>query len=225
MSVFDQNAPETGGEEAPPQMTELDMLKARAKLMGITHSPNIGVDALKAKIQAKVDGVTEEGEKEPEVIAQVSPELTQTASPPLSQAQATAAPQVVLTPAQLLDQKRKAMLAENMKLIRCRITNMDPKKKDLPGELFAVGNDVMGVVRKFIPYGEVTDNGYHIPYILYKALIKRKFLDIKVTKNSKGQENVVQRWVKEFSIDILPPLTQGEIAKLAASQAAAGGVE
>lgn len=185
---------------------ELDMLKARAKLMGISFSPNLkDPEILKEKIAAKLADDGSNDQKGP-----VSPELTKV----------DIESDKPLTP----DEIRRKMLLENQKLIRVRITCMDPKKKDLPGELLAVGNDVMGVTRKFIPYGEVTDNGYHIPYILYKALVKRKFLDIKVTKNSKGQEQVVQRWVKEFAIDVLPPLTTAELAKLAANQAAAGGV-
>ncbi|QIG70540.1 hypothetical protein PP744_gp077 [Rhizobium phage RHph_N38] len=204
MTVLDPDKALDGGETTS-EVNELDILKTRAKLMGISFSPNLkDPEVLKEKIAAKLaddSGADQKG--------MVSPELTS---------------EVDKTKPKTVDEIRKEMLAENMKLVRVRITCMDPKKKDLPGEIFAVGNDIMGVVRKFIPYGEVTDNGYHIPYIIYKALIKRKFLDIKVTKNSKGQEQVVQRWVKEFAIDILPPLTTGEIAKLAANQAAAGGV-
>lgn len=204
----ENNSSETQVDETgAPIVTELDMLKARAKLMGISFSPNLkDPEVLKAKIAAKVN------EEEPKegVASTVSPELTNTTP---------------VTKAMTADEKRRAMRDENLKLIRLRITNMDPKKKDLPGEIFAVGNDVMGVVRKFIPYGEQTDNGYHVPYILYKAMLKRRFLDIKVTKNSKGQEQVIQRWVKEFALDVLPPLTPAEIAKLAANQAAAGGVD
>jgi hypothetical protein len=206
-----ENATGEEGKEAPEsvvtEVNELDMLKARAKLMGITFSPNLkDPQVLKDKIAAKLAGEEEEETKSP-----VSPELT-------SNVKASDKPKTI-------DEIRKEMLAENMKLIRVRITNMDPKKKSLHGEILAVGNDVMGVVRKFVPFGEVTDGGYHIPYILYKALVKRKFLDVKVTKNSKGQEIVQQRWVKEFSIDVLPPLTTGELAKLAANQAAAGGID
>lgn len=204
----ENNSSETQVDETgAPIVTELDMLKARAKLMGISFSPNLkDPEVLKAKIAAKVN----EEEPKEEVASTVSPELTNTTP---------------VTKAMTADEKRRAMRDENLKLIRLRITNMDPKKKDLPGEIFAVGNDVMGVVRKFIPYGEQTDNGYHVPYILYKAMLKRRFLDIKVTKNSKGQEQVIQRWVKEFALDVLPPLTPAEIAKLAANQAAAGGVD
>ncbi|QIG67782.1 hypothetical protein PP747_gp081 [Rhizobium phage RHph_Y38] len=197
---------EAQGTSETPEVNELDMLKSRAKLMGIPFSPNVkDPQVLKDKIAAKLAGEEEETQKGP-----VSPELT-------SEITVSDKPKTI-------DEIRKEMLAENMKLLRVRITNMDPKKRNLPGEILSVGNDVMGVVRKFIPYGEVTDGGYHIPYILYKALIKRKFLDIKVSKNSKGQEQVTQRWVKEFAIDILPPLTTGEMAKLAAAQAAMGGV-
>ena len=47
------------------------------------------------------------------------------------------------------------------------------------------------------------------------------------TRNDRAAGNQIvidQRWVPEFSIEVLPRLTQDELDKLAASQAAAGGV-
>ena len=113
-----------------------------------------------------------------------------------------------------------------MILIRCRIANLNPSKRDLRGEIFTVANKYVGTVRKFIPYGEATDNGYHIPHIIYEQLKTRKFLQVN-TRNDRSAGNQIvvdQRWVPEFSIEVLPQLTQEELDKLAASQAAAGGV-
>lgn len=112
---------------------------------------------------------------------------------------------------------------EQMKLVRCRIQNLDPKKADLPGEYITVANRFVGNVKKFIPYGEVTDDGWHIPYIIYKALERRRFLLIRTVKNKTTKQIEVKKsWAKEFSIEILPPLTPAEIKQLAVSQAASG---
>ena len=117
---------------------------------------------------------------------------------------------------------RKQIRDENLKLIRLRITNLDPKKKDLPGEIFTVANSFLGTVRKYVPFGEQTDNGYHVPYCIYKMMRNRKFLSIKVKKLN-GREHIEQQWVREFALDVLPPLTATEIAQLATAQQAAAG--
>ena len=176
---------------------ELAALKARAKTMGLKVSPKIGLERLKAKIEAKLNPSTEED---------VDPGEE--------------------TEVQRKARIRKKQIAEQMALVRCRIANLNPSKRDLRGEIFTVANKYVGTVRKFIPYGEATDNGYHIPQILYEQLKARKFLQVN-TRNDRSAGNQIvvdQRWVPEFSIEVLPSLTQEELDKLAASQAAAGGV-
>lgn len=197
-------------EEQAQQPSELDMLKSRAKLMGITFSNNIGLDALKAKIEEH---------------KQASEAKTQT--------QATAQTNEQQPEGQSENQKKKAktfslrahLQKEKMKLVRLRITNLDPKKKDLPGEILTTGNEYLGTVRKFVPFGEATDNGYHVPYCLYEMMRDRKFLSIKTRKGPKGQTIVEQQMVREFALEILPPLTEAELARLSAAQLSAGGVK
>ena len=175
---------------------ELAALKARAKTMGITFSPKIGLEKLRAKVEAKLNPPVEEVDPGEETEVQRKARI------------------------------RKKQLAEQMALVRCRIANLNPSKRDLRGEIFTIANKYIGTVRKFIPYGEATDNGYHIPKILYEELKSKKFLQVN-TRNDRGAGNQIvidQRWVPEFSIEVLPQLTQEELDKLAASQAAAGGV-
>ena len=192
----------------------------------IKFSNNIGLDALRAKVQAKMDGATdaeaqaeadaesdgEDGENDVEETSQPSPAVasvsTKTAEKPK-------------TPMTL----RQEMIQEQMKLVRVRITNLDPKKKDLPGEIFTVANRYIGTVRKYIPYGEVTDNGYHIPLCIYTQLEERKFLNIKTRKGKNGTPIIESQYVREFALEVLPQLTPDELATLAASQAAARGTE
>ncbi len=188
---------------------ELTFLKERAKVMGIPFSNNISLETLRKRIADK-----KEGKDEPEVN-------------PLAGDSEIAA--ITTDAPKKLDAKqnalalRKLMHREQMKLVRVRITNMDPKKKDLPGEIWTVANEYLGNVRKMIPYGEQTDDGFHIPYCLFRLLQSKRFLHIRTVKDRvTGLERQENQWVKEFSLDVLPDLTKEELARLAAAQAAAG---
>ena len=119
---------------------------------------------------------------------------------------------------------RDEIVAREMALVRVRIQNLDPKKANLPGEILTVANEYLGTVRKFIPYGEATDDGYHVPVCLLNQLKERTFVQIKTVKNKNGRGTVTQTAdVREFAIEVLPPLTPDELAKLASAQAAAAG--
>ena len=187
---------------------ELTLLKERAKVMGIPFSNNISLETLRKRVADKMEGKDEA----PEVNALTGdPEIAQAmAAKPLNQK----ANAVAL---------RKLMYAKQMRQVRARITNMDPKKKDLPGEIWTVANEYLGTVRKFVPYGEQTDDGFHIPYCLYRLLDSKRFLHIRDVKDrTTGIVRQDKVWAKEFSLDVLPTLTQGELDRLAAAQAAAG---
>lgn len=240
--MSDEPNEETQNEELAPAPDELQLLKSRAKMMGITFSNNIGIDALKEKIAAKMSAETKAADDaasdddEPEEEAQVDDNAgdeAQAAPPTLDPVAATPAPKNAdqlnplvgdkagETPARKLS-KRERIIKEAMKLVRVRITCLDPKKKDLPGEILTVGNKYIGTVKKFIPYGEVTDDGYHIPKVLYDELESRRFLHIQTKRNRQnGQINVSTSYAKEFAIEVLPMLTPDELAKLASAQLAA----
>lgn len=189
------------------QVSELDLLKQRATMLGVSFSPNIGLETLKERVAAK--------------LAELETPSTE------STTQVNALSQEEQSPAAPVRAKtlRQHLIDENMRLVRLRITNLDPKKKDLKGEIFTVANEYLGTVRKFVPYGEDTDEGFHVPYCIYKMLDKRKFLEVKTWRNkATGQQEISQRWVREFSLEILDPLTEKELAQLAAAQAAAGSI-
>lgn len=183
-----------------PMPDELTVLKQRAKLMNISFSNNISLEKLRQKIADAQEGKESEPEQEE---PEVNP-LEDKEKAPVKETEA---------------QMRQRIRLEQTRLIRVRIQNLDPKKKDLPGEIITVANEYMGTIRKFVPFGEATDNGYHIPYCIYEFLKNRKFLSIRVSNKGKKIE---QMWVREFAIEELPPLTQEELDKLAAAQAAAG---
>lgn len=198
--------------------SELDMLKQRATMMGITYSNNIGLEALKKKIDDKMND---------------TPETTQAPAtlvdPTVALADATETP-VVSAPEQPTPTKpltlRQHLLAEATKLVRIRISCMDPKKQDLPGEFFTIANEYIGTVRKYVPFGEQTDNGYHVPYCIYEMLKNREFLSIQTSTHPVSKAITTKtRYIKEFAIEVLPPLTTAELKQLAADQSASGRLE
>lgn len=188
--------------------SELEVLKQRATLLGVPFSNNIGLETLRERVAAKL--AEAEGEA------------------PATPATATLNPLDDNRPEAPVKKEtvRQRMQREQMKLVRLRITNLDPKKKDLHGEIFTVANEFLGTVRKFVPFGEVTDDGYHVPYCIYKMMEKRRFLNIRTYKDRRNnnQIRVESNWAKEFALEILPDLTPEELRQLATAQAAAGGL-
>lgn len=205
MSINDKPTTEleSNGDEVI-QVDELTVLKQRATVMGINFSNNIGLEALRKKVNAAQEGNREEEEpmvedKDPEVVN------------PLSGLTASEEVEEDLNPFQ------KAR-REQLKLVRLRITNLDPKKKDLPGEFITVANDFMGTVRKYVPFGEFTNSGYHVPYCIYNFLKSRKFLQITERVGKNGVPEIRQKYVPEFSLEILPMMTEEERRNLATAQ-------
>ena len=188
---------QTQDENQSEEVTELSLLKQRASMMGIVFSNNIGIEKLRERVNEKL---AEEASQE-EAVKPIEAKVKEKSL-------------------------RQNIIDENMRLIRIRITNLDPKKSNLPGEIITVANEFLGTVRKFVPFGEVTDGGYHVPYCIYKLLKSRKFLNIRTVKNPADplKPIIQQNWVNEFALEVLPQLTQEELDKLASTQAASGGV-
>lgn len=210
MSDVNENPLETQDSDLK-MPTELELMKQKATLMSITFSNNIGLEALKQKIKDKEDSVNS-------ALTGVVPTPAVADAPvnPLADPSA----KVGRTP-----NLREYLHASQMKLVRLRITNMDPKKADLPGEILTFANDHLGTVARYIPFGEVTDNGWHVPYCIYEMLRTREFLQIRTVKRPGGRTEVKTQWVREFSLEVLPELNPSELARLAAVQAARGDLD
>lgn len=187
-------------DETSAEDDVLDVVKRKADLLGVKYGTRIGIDALRAKINLKMS--EQDVPEEPDETAAPGPAMSKMAREA---------------------KMRSDMQLDAMRLIRVRIANLNPTKKDLHGEIFTVVNKFIGAVRKFVPYGEATDDGFHLPHVIYQQLKERKFLQIK-TRTVAGQIQIEQRWVNEFALEVLEPLTTEERTKLAAAQAAAGGV-
>lgn len=120
---------------------------------------------------------------------------------------------------------REVLMSEQLKLIRVRLSCNNPLKKDLQGEVITVDNQFVGTVRKYIPYGSAMDAGYHIPECILNVLRERQFMRVTTRKDNRGNSVSETKYVPEYSIEVLPPLTKAELAELAKLQLATGSVE
>ena len=183
------------------QPSELDLLREQATMLGISFSGNTGVDTLKKKIADKLADKPDAKSDKPDENAATAESAEKT-----------------------LGQFRQEQIAEHTRLIRCRITCLNPAKADLRGEFIGAGNDIIGTIRKFVPYGEGSENGYHLEAILVNELRSRQFNQVKTSRGDKGQVVITQKLVNEYAIQELDPLTPKELEDLARVQAAAAGL-
>ena len=172
---------------------ELLLLKNRAQAMGINFHPNIGVDKLKAKIEETLNSDSSQ-----------------------------AAPTQVVTAAkealpETKNQRRNRLRKKASKLVRVRITCMNPVKSDWEGEIFTVSNSVVGTFKKFVPFD--TDDGWHVPQMILNMIQERKCQVFTTVKDNRGRKVKKGKTIKEFGVEILPSLTKTELTNLARSQA------
>ena len=193
-------------DEALTSFSRLDTLKATADILGIGYSHLIG----ETKLSEKID----------EFVARANTNLKTTV---VSEATSKQVTKVVRKKslAEINAEKRKKASA----LIRIRVTCMNPSKKTWPGETFTVSNSSCGTFKKFVPFG--IDEGWHVPVIILNMMKARVFTQCYtlIKKDSKGREIKKWRSVKEFAIEVLPPLTELEIKELATKQAVANNLE
>lgn len=122
-----------------------------------------------------------------------------------------------------LQELRKREIAEQTKLVRIRLTVMNPIKAAWRGEVITVTNNIFGTVKKFVPFeSRFYANGYHVPQCILNVLKRRKYLKVTVDDKGRIKEKV---YVPEFSIEILPTLTPSELTKLAADQRAGNRID
>lgn len=183
-------------EEEEVQVDELTLLKRRADKLGVSYSNNIGLETLKERVANAM-----EGNKEPEVKEEAKAESAQSL-------------------VELRAEKRK----EAMKLVRIRYTNMNSRKKDVPGEFFTVANGIVGTIKRYVPYGEAAENGWHVENAIYKMMKRRTFTTTVTKRDDKGRPYNTSVERKEFAIEVLDPLTKEELEQLAKDQRASGRV-
>lgn len=112
-------------------------------------------------------------------------------------------------------QRREELRKEKMKLVRCRITCMNPHKREWQGEWFSAGNAVLGFHTKYVLF----DHEYHLTQMMVDILKTKVFRQTKDVPDGKGGKYRKNFFPKEYNIEILDPLTKEELEALAADQA------
>lgn len=198
---------------------DIESLRARATELGITFSGNTGNKTLAAKINAfAIEEVLGDNEPLPEIIKPKKVKGPRS----LAELQIMDVHSIPKSDQILI---RQVVRAQALVLRRVQITNLDPGDAELSGAIITVMNKYTGKVSKFIPFGEGTENGYHIPQILLNHLLSQKFVLRKQNKGgSFGVKTYKSTMVPKFAITILPDLTPDELNNLADRQAASQSI-
>ena len=108
-------------------------------------------------------------------------------------------------------------------LVRIRLTCMNPNKKEWDGEIITAGNAAVGTFKKYVPFNN--DEGWHVPNIIYQQLLHRECQIFVTSTDSRGNKSRKGKIIKEFAIEVLPQLTEDELAELARRQAMAHSID
>lgn len=132
-------------------------------------------------------------------------------------------PAVVAEGSESESQMRVRLQREAAELVRVRVSCMNPFKKEWEGEIFTTGNSVVGTFKKYVPFN--TEDGWHIPRIIYNQLVHRECQIFITVRDSRGNASRKGKLIKEFAVEVLPPLTTEELAELARRQAMAKSID
>ena len=183
-----------------PVESELDALKARATLLGIPFRPNIGLDSLRAKVNAVIEGTQDD---EP---TDTSPKE----------------PVVVKSKQQLLNEQRREANTEARKLVRIVLTAKDPLKRELEAEYFTVSNRLIGTIKRLVPFAN--EEGWHVEQAIVNMIKDKEVQLFKTVKLPNGDKVRKGYMSKAYTVEILDPLTKDELAALATQQAARNSI-
>ena len=172
---------------------ELASLKQRADMLGISYHPSIGLEKLRDKVNAALTP-QEEG-----------------------------APKETKSAVESETKRRIRLRDEAAKLVRIRVTCMNPNKKEWEGEIITAGNAGVGTYKKYVPFN--ADEGWHVPNIIYQVLKDRECQVFHTVTGPRGNKFRKGKLIKEFAIEVLPPLSEDELKDLAQRQAMAKSVD
>ena len=217
-----------------------EILREIATLVGATFSGNTGVTKLKESIVEFAPvyfAAKEEEENKPDLSNPVVQALLK--DPPVVVEASDPTPRSTMpnrATLLMMDEfaernpiiKRAIVRAKALRLIRCKITNMDPNDSEVPSMILTVYNKYTGKVSKLIPFGDENEHGYHIPKILFDELNTRTYnmrKEIKTPGSTFGIKQYKTVKMKKFHLEILPNLTPEELKSLADRQNAAGAID
>lgn len=175
-------------------MSNIDKLKEQADKLGVKYSPNIGETTLRERVNDAIIKASKEPAKPKQV--PVTKEISE-------------------------GQRRATKLAEATRLVRVRVTCMDPKQKLKSGVTYQVENSLVGTIGKHIPFNVPT----HVPQVLLNLMEEKKFQTFIAGESKFGITKKIPKQIKTYSIEYLDPLTPQEFEDLKIKQAMANNLE
>lgn len=210
---------------------EIEDLRAIAKELGVTFSGNTGVESLTAKVLKQVSAMPEVVEQTASdamagLLSEDNGEEIQIAK--VDKSKVTPIEDLLkMDPTKIADVKlrRQVVRAKALRLIRVSVVNMDMNDNELDGAIITAYNKYTGKVSKFVPFGEKSANGYHLPKIIVDFLRNQKYVQRRSVpkQNGVGKEyrSILQN---KYTVTELPPLTEKEISDMAARQTASQSI-
>jgi phage antirepressor YoqD-like protein len=211
--------------------TSIEPLRKLARQMEISFSGNTGIETLREKILKTLEKFVQSNpanrrqfdeETEEEEVEKI--EVAKTVNKPTVRK----ADMLDMNPSTIEDVnlRRQVIRAQALRLVRVKIQNLDPNDAPLSGAIISLQNKYTGKVAKYVPFGEESENGYHIPWMMYEHLKQWKFPLRKEVKGGRfGVKTYKTVMVPKFSIEILPPLTAQELQELANLQRASQSID
>ncbi|WVH07437.1 hypothetical protein [Pseudomonas phage vB_PaP_HN01] len=202
--------------ESPDTRSELEVLQEKATALGISFRSNTGVEKLRERINAVLNDEAVGGEEEDEAT-----EATSSIPKPSAEAGAAALKAAEAPRPKTEGELRRDRRLAAHRLIRCRITCHNPNKNDWDAEYFSIGNDEIGTIRRLVPY----EVDWHVPEALLNFIKSKQYQHFyTVTEQTPMGPQKVRRSksVREFSVEILPQLSEDELESLRKQQAVNG---
>ncbi|WMX17955.1 hypothetical protein [Pseudomonas phage L15] len=202
--------------ESPDTRSELEVLQEKATALGISFRSNTGVEKLRERINAVLNDEAVGDEEEDEAT-----EATSSIPKPSAEAGAAALKAAEAPRPKTEGELRRDRRLAAHRLIRCRITCHNPNKNDWDAEYFSIGNDEIGTIRRLVPY----EVDWHVPEALLNFIKSKQYQHFyTVTEQTPMGPQKVRRSksVREFSVEILPQLSEDELESLRKQQAVNG---
>jgi hypothetical protein len=202
------------------QKTELQSLQERCQLMGIKYHPNSKEDSLRAKIQASLDDKNPDEVGEDTVDPVDNGKPANSSMPDLSKLDPSIlVPKGVFKP-ETKEEKAYRLRMAGTKLVRVYIHCNNPMKKEWQGEQFTVSNRNLGTLSRFVPF----EQEWHVEAAILDMMRDRQYLGFNTRKAGPMKLEIKEpKFIKEFNIEVLDPLTEKEIKDLAIKQAMQSG--
>ncbi|AKF13980.1 hypothetical protein PP757_gp16 [Pseudomonas phage vB_PaeP_TUMS_P121] len=202
--------------ESPDTRSELEVLQEKATALGIAFRSNTGVEKLREKINAVLNDEAVGDEEEDEAT-----EATSSIPKPSAEAGAAALKAAEAPRPKTEGELRRDRRMAAHRLIRCRITCHNPNKNDWDAEYFSIGNDEIGTIRRLVPF----EVDWHVPEALLNFIKSKQYQHFyTVTEQTPMGPQKVRRSksVREFSVELLPQLSEDELESLRKQQAVNG---